>query len=372
MPLPSYQIMVIDCTTGNYTGVFDGTTFMELRYTRKLNDIGTIAFSVDGTAENYNVFAWDNLIEVMRTNPVTGILAVEETYLVRSKQIFTDENGRDILVVGGMSLAHLLTRRIILPSDDPAAVNGYSVKSGAADSVMRGYCREQAADLASADRQITGLTVAAVAGSGVTIEESCRYNILFNKIKDIAIRSGVDFQLTRTSGLNFELAIAPYGNDYTRSTNYPYGRWVGFAPERRNLNSPSLKEDRTKEKNFVYTLGQGQGASRKVETYAGDVGHSPFGRCEYVKDARNVDKNSTSGLQTAAIQSVKEEKINREFSFSPTNIEVGAIYKVDYDLADKVTALWKGLEFDLRVTTIEFNVSGSGETLTVYVEELYN
>lgn len=370
MSLPQYQLFVIDATTGSVKAMFDGASFLNFRCNRKLNDIGSIAFSLPGTDDNYSLFNWDDLLEVKRTSPITNQLITEETYLVRSKQIFVEDE-QDILVIGGLSLLHLLTRRIIDPEDDPAAVGGYSKKTGPADSVMRGYCREQIGDLASVSRRLTNLTILPVSGVGVSISQSRRYNILFNAIQDISLRSGIDFRIYRTTGTAMEMEIATQGTDRTKASNYPFAQWVGLTPLRRNLSSPSLTIDRSDENNYVYCLGQGQGDERLVMKMGLNADYGPFSRCEYVKDARNVDKTDTTGLLDAAVTSLNEQKVNREFKFSPTNYEPGAVYRKDYDLADSVTVIWKGEEFDLRITEVELNLSAQTESISVSVAELY-
>lgn len=371
MILPQYQIVVISCVTGEVITVFDGAGFYDLRYNRRLNDIGTIVMTAPGTDENYAMFAWDNFIEVLRTSPSTGQLIVEETYLVRSKQVFTEQD-QDILVVGGLSLNSLAARRIIDPDDDSASLNGYSTKTGAADVVMRAYAREQMADLASTDRQIPGLTVLPVDGVGIAVEESKRYDSLYTTLRDLAIRSAIDFQISRTTAANMELSIGRRGSDKTKNTNYPFGQWVGLTPLRRNLSSPSLTIDRTDEDNFVYVLGQGQGEDRAIFKIAGDTAYSPFGRSEFVQDARNVDKTSANGLFTMGAVAINKNKVNKEFSFSPTNTEPGGVYRIDWDIADKVTVIWKTEEIDLRLTAVEIEINESGEELSVTVEELYD
>jgi hypothetical protein len=370
MPLPQYQILLLNHTTGDVVKVFDGASLYEMRYSRRLNDIGAIALTVEGTDENYALFAWDYFIEVMRTSPILGTLQTEETYLVRSKRVFLEDD-KEMLVVGGLSLNHLIARRIIDPTDDPLATNGYSVKSGPADTVMRAFAREQMGDLASAARRIPNLTVAPVTGAGIPVDESKRYNLLYNALRDLAIASGIDFQISRTTDANMTLTIVRQGSDKTKSSNYPFGQWVGLTPLRRNLSNPELSIDRTDEQNFAYVLGQGQGEQRIVLRVAGDTSYSPFARMEYMKDSRNVDKTNTTGLNTAGLTSINKNKVNKNFSFKPLNIEPGAIYRDDYDIGDEITALWKGEQLDLRVAGIEITISESGEDLSVTVEGLY-
>lgn len=372
MSLPEYQVLVLDCRTGNVLTIFDGASFVDLRYSRKLNGVGLLAMTLPGTQTNYDYFGWDNFIEVKRSDPETGSLITEETYLCRSRQLYTDDDDQDMLVIGGLSLNHLIARRLVNPFDDPLSVGGYSTKSGAGDVVIRSYVREQMADLASVARQTPGLSILPIAGVGLFVSDSRRYDNLLTAITDLAISSGIDFQITRSSGASLSMQIAPLGFDRTRSTNYPFAAWVGLSPNRRNLSKPVLKIDRSNEQNFVYVLGQGQGDLRQVLTIAGDTSISPFGRIEYTRDARNIDKTNTTGLSSAGATSINKNKAFRDFSFSPTNVEPGNIYRLDWDVGDRITVLWKGEEIDLRVTGVELQISANGESIDTTVQELYN
>lgn len=372
MPLPDYQVDVISCVTGNVIAIYDMLNFDSLRYSRKVNDVGVFVLSMSYTPEYYAAFQWDNFVEIRRTHPVTNLLAVEETYFVRSLHHYREGN-EERLVVGGLSLTHLLMRRIINPADDPAATDGYSVKTGAADTVMRDYIREQAGDLTSAARQFPAFTVEAVEGTGDTVSFSYRYDNLYNALSEIAYQSGIDFYLTRVTDNAISVFIERTGVDRTETTNEPFGlQWVGLSPLRGNLTEPSLMQDRTDEKNCVYCLGQGQGEERLVvEDFTDEVFLTPYNRIEYVKDARNVDKLDTVGLQTAADASLNENKANREFTFIPTGYDAGSIYRKDWDIADKITAIWEAEHQDLRIMGVEVNVDRGNEDVQVIIEEIY-
>jgi hypothetical protein len=372
MGLPSYQISVISNTTGAVVKVLDMLSIYELQYSRKLNDVGTFVAVLPSTAEFYALFDWDTLIDLYRTSPVTGLLIREETYLVRSKHRFREGN-EERLVIGGMSLNHLLMRRVINPADDPASVDGYSVKSGPGDVVIASYVSQQAGPSASAPRQTPGLAIIPADGAGSAVNITARYNNLFNKVQDIAFQSGVDFIIERTSGLNLAFKTAIFGNDYTKSSNYPFTPWVGINPARGNMQSPSLNIDRGNENNYVYALGQGQGEQRRVyEAASSGAVLSPYNRCEFAKDARNVEQTNTDGLASAAFQALQDERVPVEFSFTPTGIEPGAIYRQNWDIGDRITAIWEDFIRDLRMISVEIHLQGGDEEISVTVGDQYS
>ncbi len=372
MSLPDYQVVVVSQDSGLVVAIYDSPAFDSLRYSRKVNDIGTFVLVFPYTDSYYNAFSWDNFVEIRRTNPLTGHMELEESYLVRARHRFREDND-ERLVVGGMSLNHLLARRIINPLDDPTALDGYSVKSGPADTVMRDYVREQAADLASAIRQFPGMSVPAVPGGGATINKSFRYDNLFNAMQEMAVGSAIDFQVLRTDYYYTEVVIGVIGTDKTRTTNEPLVLpWLGLSPQRGNLDNPSLKIDRTDEKNYVYVLGQGQGEQRiVVEDYTTDVVLTRFNRIEFVKDQRNVDKTDTSGLTSSATEQLNKNKVKNDFTFDVSDTNQGSIYRADWELGDKGTAIWDQEELDLRITGVEIEIDSSGEQVAVSVETIY-
>lgn len=358
-----YQVILSSCTTGQALAVFDSEAFYELRYSRALDDIGKLVLTLPGNNQYRPLFTLDSFIDVYRTDPSSPInaLILEDTYLVRLAHRYrqdTDER----FVVGGVSLNHLIKRRIIDPADDPAASGGYSTKAGAADTLIRAWCNEQMGPGASAARQTAGLTLSTVPGSGLGVGGRYRFENLLVSMQDLAHRGNTDFLITRTGGVNLLLAVGVIGSDKTKSSNYPFNAWVGLTPTRGNLLQPSYQLDRTQELNFVYALGPGQGANRQLIKQAGTtVTDSPFNRIEFTSDGRQIDATNT--LQTAANAALWDNLPKLEFTYQPTGLEPGNIYRLDWDMGDKITAFWDEFTQDLRVMNVDITVNEQGEII---------
>jgi hypothetical protein len=335
-----------------------------------LNGIGLVALTLPATAAIRQALRWDAFIEVQRTDPLTGDLRTEGTYLLRLTHRFRDTND-ERLVVGGLSLEHMLARRIIDPNDDPNNAGGYSTKAGPADVVMRDYIREQAADLASANRRFPGLTVQAVEGNGPGNGQRLRHENLLKVLQDIAIKSTLDFWIERTAGTNMLVRLGVRGEDKRFSANFPLQGWLGLDPARGNMADPSLQYDRREEGNYCYALGQGQGDTRKVLEVEGDgIEDTPFNRIEFTHDARNADKVDVLTLYTEALQALKDKRTKREFTFRMSGTDVAQFYRVDWDLGTKLTVTWDDDSQDLRITEIEPSISASGEEFSIKVEAI--
>lgn len=370
MPLPSYQVNLLHPATGNVIGILDGTSFYQLRYSRVMNGVGALAITLPANRFNESDLPLDLLIEPMRTHPVTGQLQVEETYLARIFQRYRDENEEQI-VIGAVSLNHLLGRRIVDPADDPLEAGGFSTKQGAADAVLAEYASQQCGPGASVPRQFPGLSIASVLGIAPSIGLRLRYENLIEIFQEQCLEADIQFQIVRTGGTSLQLQIGKLGMDRTQTTNFPSRPFVLLNPIRGNLSNPRLVRDRRDEQNFVYLQGKGQGGNRTLLTYfSSAISDSPYNRIEFKEDAREVEKGDSLGLLTQAANAVKEKRGSVEFDFKPLGTEPGNTYRLDWNLADKITATYNDYTVNVRITEVAFNVSSAGEDLTVTTENI--
>lgn len=363
MPLASYQVICIDPSTGLVIKILDAQAFHEMKYSRVYNGVGTLAITMPLTVVNSAMMnRVDMFMVVQRTSPVTNRLIDEETYLARRFQRYRQDND-ERFSIGAVSLNHLLSRRIIDVADDPLAAGGYSTKSGAADAVLFEYASQQMGAGASPVRQFQGLTIAGAAGTFPSIGLRLRYDNLLKVFQDICKQKSMDFQITRTSGINMQLSIGQLTVNRTQAANFPVQQFVLLNPLRANLFNPSFTRDYTDEMNFVYMQGKGQGTNRALlkQSNATSVSLSPFNRIEWAADSRNTEKGNTIGLITDAASALKEKQALTKFEFEPQATQPGNIYRLNWDVGDLVTATWDTDTADVRMTGVEISVSGSGD-----------
>ncbi len=370
MSLSDYQIQILNPATGELLRIFDGVAFYSLRYSRVLNGIGAVVLELPSDPDLPTLFTLDAFIEVARTHPVTGVLIRDETYFARLTHRFRDGDEERFLA-GGVSLNHLIARRVIDPDDDPMAAGGFSTKAGAADTVLESYARQQMANLASAERQFPGLTVNVTSGTGASVGARERNSLLIDVFQTLAKRGRTDFVIERITGTSLRLTIAPIGTDKTVTHNYPGQPFLMLNPIRGNLSNPSLEIDRRDEGNFIYALGQGQGEARIVLKVPGQgINDSPFNRIEFAKDARNIERADALGLLTEAQAALLERQARREFTFEIKGQEPGNVYNLDWSLGDRITVAWDNEQQDLRITGVEIEISESGETISITTEQI--
>lgn len=363
MTLPSYQIQLIDPATGLTTIVFEGAAVDNMKYSRTLNGIGVIAITFPGISPVRPLCNLDTMIEVSRTSPITGQLQLEETYLARYFHRFRTGD-TESFVVGGVSLNHLISRRLVNPIDDPAQAGGFSTKAGAADTIIRQYCLEQMGPSASVRRQFPGLTIPPVIGTGFPVGARLRFDNLLTAIQDLAVRGNTDFQIVRGSGANLILNVGVIGANKTKTINYPWNQFVQLDPRRGNMQDPSYQVDRRDEQTYVYCQSQGQGENRTTLELQGDSAlDSPFNLIEFTYDARNTQTNDVTGLLTQARVGLQEKLPQIEFVFTPLAVAPGSTYRLDWDVGDRITATWDNITQDLRVVGVEITISDQGESI---------
>lgn len=365
--LADYQLVIINPVDGSVKSIFDGTALDDLKYSRELNEVGVLAATLPYSDALLDIFTLDALIEVQRTSPVTGALITEDTFLCRLTHHFREGN-EEKFVIGGLSLNHLLARRVIDPTDDPAAAAGYSTKSGLADTILHDYANEQCGVAASAARQFPNFAVAPSGNIGTAAGRRLRYDNLLKVFQDVGNQAKMDFIIVRLTGNTLRLIISPIGTNKTRSRNYPFAPFVEFNPLRGNLSDPSLLVDRKTEQNYVYALAQGPGDSRTVTKVSGDgTGDSPYNRIEFTADVRNAERGDNTTIRTGAFAALYDKSPKNEFTFKPTGTEPGGVYRLDYDIGDIVTCTFANASFDLRIRAVEITLSHDNEELEITV-----
>ena len=377
MSYPTYEILIISPATGDILKVLSPSNAVEIKYSRVINDVGTFTIVFRGRAlvdEVVPLFGTDTIVEIYRDSQTQSYtdLTKEGTYFTRLRKQYIDDEGIDSFIVGGFCTNHLLQRRTIDPSDDSVQPNGgYATKAGAADTVLRDYIREQAADLASTERQTLGLTVPAVAGTFPTVGKRIRFKNLLAICQEISAAVNVDFYIERTTGLNFECYIGTQGTDRTYKTNKGLNPFTIFNPLRGNLRRPAYEIDEKKEVNFLYVQGPGEGARRFVLEVPGSdrMAASLFNRCERAIDARNTKVGGSAAMLSEGQEKLVTDGVQIDFNINLIPQIGGTKYREDIFLGDKVTVVWRDIIANIRITKIEFTLTQNSEEILIEVSK---
>jgi hypothetical protein len=322
-----YKLLVYDTSGARQYEISD---FIELIYTKTLNNAGLLSFTISDTHslanedyENWQVEVWRkpqgenwarDFIGIIRNTDwedskleltCMGILGILDWRIVAypssetDRTVFTDENIETI--------ANTLVKYNATPSGTTA--DGRDRNAGS------GY-------------PFDSLTVEAD-GAGSDVWAGGFYCARKNLLKTIQ-------ELANTSGSYFDIVK-------TSSTAWQW-RWyaaelkdIVFAISYGNMKDPSISEDALSEKTVAIVAGQGEGSSREIEI----VEHSAYSvdnDIEEFVDARDVDSADTDGLESRGMNKLLESIKKYEFTFDVIQTPA-SLYGVHYFLGNKITAI---------------------------------
>lgn len=367
-----YQVVLIDITTGLVLDIIAQNRWNMLTYTRVLNDVGKVEFTVPLADQSSQYRDLDTLIEVYRRNSDNAQMTREASYLMRYYSIYYDENEEtEYITRGGVSLEDLLKARIIFPADDPLVAGGYSTKQDPAGTVMNQYVSQQMIlPAVNTIRAFPNFFIQSDVYTGNTIFQRRAWENLFDVILDCSVKGDIDFEVFRFFSNNlippsFVFWAHKIGTDKSKTTNYPTNAYILFTPKRANLRQPVLTLNRYEEKNQVYVLGPGTEGARQVLPMSGNtIMDSPYNRREATTDARDVSYGVTEGFLTAASAFLQANEPLITFDFIPDLNAPQGRYVQDWNIGDIVTGEYQGYEADYRIMKVEITVTDT-ETLTV-------
>lgn len=370
----SYQLQLID-PGGAQLDLLSMDRVVALDYTRALNDIGTISFTLDESDDAAQYFGLtDMLVNVWRKNTPTGVFELDASYLIRfwSRLEDSEDTLEEFVVFGGVSLEHFLKRRVIVPEDDPVSAGGFVARQASGDTLMRDFVTYQCiTPVVNLSRSISGLSAIPVTGGFAISFQRRSLDRLLDVLQEIAQKTMVDFEIaytgdTETETMALEFRAAPIGTDRTKATNYPTAPFLLFDPRRGNMFAPVITVDRKDEATFIYVAGQGLEDERVVfpVSNAQTINDSIWNRIESVTDARNNEEGDLDGYLGAGIDALNDAKVNVNFEFQPDINAPSARYNVDFFLGDKVSAQYAGYTTDVRIAKVNISLSDD-ETIEI-------
>lgn len=358
----------LDDARGNRIMLLDG--MMGLSLVRVANNVGAWDIILPGDFD-VNLVRLDGMVEFWRT-PEGGSKKLINVGMCRGWTYSGDDAGLETLIIWGCDGVELLNRRIVAYAADSAQAS----KNTLADNMIKAIVRENLGALAVAARDLTALnfTVAPDVGLGPTIELKFAWKPVLQVCQDIAGASreaGTDLYFdvvpvvisTTAIGFEFRTYVNQIGMDRTLTGGNP----MYIGKEWGNLSSPSLGMDYSKNLNYIYGGGDGEGADRLIVEVSNTwATASVWNRVEGFADARN---EITAGGITTICRKVLDACIPRE-KFSGTVLDTGqARYGIDWEFGDKVTVNYKGFQTDGMIRAVKIVLDESGaESIDVKIE----
>lgn len=330
--------------------------------------VGTLNISLPNTFDTDLLTAPDRMIQVWR-QPQGGGLNLWQAYFVRKwryETIGADERLR----VWGREPKELLRRRIVASYSGAAQAD----KTDFADDMMKEIVTEMLSDAAApvptaGTRVWSDLSVQADVSAGPTLTKAFAWQKILRLIQSLQAAS-------REAGTEVFFDIVP--NNITSTTiTFQFRTYVDqpgadradivFAQGFGNLKNPYLEFDYSEEENYIYGGGQGQGAGRDIQqVYDTDrYNTSQWNRCEVFAVA--TQQTAANGVREVARARLEAGRPRRRFGADAIDT-AGTRFGVDWNFGDRVTARYRGYEFEAIVRAVTLSVAEESETIAARLE----
>ena len=334
--------------------------FESLVYNMSLHQVGACSLVLpDGFDET--LLAADRRLEVWR-QPSGGKLQLERTYFLRGLKDWTDKQGVRRIQITGLDGNYLPSGRIIAY----AAGSAQASQTGTVDNIMKEIVRDNLGSDAAAARQVssTYFSVQANTSEGTTITKAFSWRNVLTVLQDLtetarAAGTTIYFDMTPVTPTvwEFRTRSGQLGQDHT----YPNGIGIVLLGlEYGNLEEPTREVDWSDEITYVYCGGQGEGAARAITEVSDTtrLNRSLFGRREAFQDARGED--SANGRTASANARLAEGRPRVKFSGKIVDSE-GTKYGLHWRFGDKLSAIYRGQQYDGVVKAVEVKVDSTGK-----------
>lgn len=261
----------------------------------------------------------------------------------------TSTGGTAVVEVSGIDDNAVLYQRTCYP--DPANTAdsqtlAYDVRSGPAETVMRGYVDANAGPGALPARQVYGLALAADQARGATVDGSTRFDRLGDVLQFIGTGVGLGWQSKQIPGGQIQVDFyIPEDRTSTVVFSEELGTLRGWS---YILNAPKTTR--------ALVAGQGEGAARTIVEVAAGQQETDWGmRVEEFIDARDTD----TGLDQRGQEKLAEAAATAGLTINPIDVP-GREYGVDYRLGDKVAVEMPDARFEDVITEVRLTVTPEG------------
>jgi hypothetical protein len=124
------------------------------------------------------------------------------------------------------------------------------------------------------------------------------------------------------------------------------------------MREPSLEYDYSKEENYIYAAGQGEGTARNVQQVSDSDRYllSIWNRCEGFADARN--QTADNGVREAGRAALETGRPRIRFAATPVDT-AGTRFGIDWDFGYKVRSRYKNVEFDTIIRAVTISLDGN-------------
>lgn len=292
----------------------------------------------------------------------TGVLLSGPTTSVSLNQSSDDVEGT--YEIAGVDDSVLLAERLAYPTPSTADVtaqsSAYDTRTGAAETVMKGFVEANLGSSAPLVRQIANFTVETDLARGGSVTISARFEKLQELLKGIADVTGLGF------------TIEQFGNGLQFQVYQPADKTTSVRLDISNNLLSKIEYAYSQPKaTRVIVGGSGDGAARiflERATTTSTSSEAEWGRrIEVFADQRST--SSALELQQAGDEVLATDgETIVSISIMPTD-EITMLYGVDWNLGDKITCVVGTLELQSIVTEVALSIAADGVRIGATVGE---
>lgn len=263
-------------------------------------------------------------------------------------KIETDKDGTEIITVKGSLVDLYISKRIIWGT--------YNFNERNVEDIIKTLFTSQISNPSDSKRKIENYVFKSNNNLIEKTSIQVSYNNLLEVIQDICCLNEIGFR-TRFNFEDNNLYFELY-KGVDRTITQDVNDYVIFSKEFDNILSQEYILDTRDYKNITLVAGEGEGSLRKLVVYGEN--ESGVDRNELFVDARDLKSEGTTEEQYINILADRGRiKLNENSiveSFDATiNINSNLVYKIDYDLGDKVSFVDNrfGIVINKRIVEIE-------------------
>lgn len=291
--------------------------------------------------------------------PGRRIIADDFCGIIERIRLNADETGQTISITG-VETGGILKYRICVP---PASKSHWT-HTGAPGECMAELIKAQAISPED-ERRALDITLGDIAPGEGRIDAQARYDVLSDKISEIALGAGLGFRIAPDlDALKWRFTVYA-GRDLSvnQDNDSPYAPII-FSPQFDNLSAASYEWAIADTYNSAIIAGQGEGAERMVLNVNAQEGLKGEGLRETFIDARDLD--TESGLKARGQSKLKQCAEVRTFEGGAA-LSMAAQYGTSWRLGDIVTVRhdeW-GAQMDARIVEVTHSYSEAGIRLDI-------
>ena len=359
----NFEIWYTDDLGNRLTPVYDAAGF---EYVKVLGDIGVGTINIPKRKQVYDSNTPDRRFAFYRQN---GNLSLDFIMNVRKTTVKTTMNGHSQRNIYGHDFNELLARRITAyyASEAETDMTDY------ADDMMKAVVTDNFIDNAdysgtpspARDIDSLGLSVQGDLSDGPSISKSFAWRNILNVLQDIQATSkaaGTEtfFGVVPLTESTMQFRTWTTRQDRTAASNTPIVFSLGWG----NLTNPSLTHDYTEDENYIYAGGQGEDSGRNIQTASDATRYniSRFGRREAFANAGHVTFTDDDGVTSVARDRLTKNRNRTTFTgtiYATKQTPYGGLH--GWNLGDKVTVNYSGIQFDVLIRAVRVRVDEYGE-----------